>query len=297
MEFWLWVSLVILLAVILGLCLKVHFLRKSAGEIEQEFARRMDIETNTLISISSGDKKMKKLAAALNEELIRLREQRLRFQRGDLELKNAVTNISHDLRTPLTAIYGYLELLEGEEKSEASERYLAQIENRTNLMKQLTEDLFRYSVISSVNEEEPEKMDLRSALEESLISFYGAMEQQGITPELAITEKPVERVLAPTAVSRIFSNIISNVLKYSDGDLKVTLNSSGTIIFANHAKNMDAVTAARLFDRFYTVENARSSTGLGLSIAKLLTERMGGSITSEYAGEKLYIIVSFKDKK
>jgi len=295
MEFWLWTAVAILLAVILGLCLKVYFLRKAAGEIETEFARRIDIETNTLISISSNDKKMKKLAAAVNEELIRLREQRLRFQRGDLELKSAVTNISHDLRTPLTAIYGYLELLKGEEKPEAAERYLAQIENRTDLMKQLTEDLFRYSVISSVSDEEPEKIDLRSALEESLISFYGAMKQRGITPELTITEEPVERVLEPTAVSRIFSNIISNALKYSDGDLQVTLASSGTIIFANHAGNMDVVSAARLFDRFYTVENARSSTGLGLSIAKLLTERMGGTIMSEYAEGKLYIIVSFAE--
>ena len=293
MEFWLWTAVGILACIVLGLLFKVGSMRRAAKEIEEEFALRLHSETNTLIDISSGDRAMKRLAAGINRQLRSFRRQRHIFQRGDLELKDAVTNISHDLRTPLTAIYGYLELLQREEKSEAAARYLSQIENRVDVMKQLTEELFKYSVVSSKEEVSAEKMDLRRALEESLISFYGAMEKRGIVPRLYITEKPVERVLDPTAVSRIFGNVISNALKYSDGDLQVTMNPSGTIIFANPAPNMDAVAAARLFDRFYTVENARNSTGLGLSIAKLLTERMGGSITAEYEGGKLYIMISF----
>ncbi len=183
--------------------------------------------------------------------------------------------------------------MEQEEKSEAVSRYLAQIESRVDVMKQLTEELFRFSVVSSAREENMEELDLRCALEETLVSFYGAMQQRGITPQIEITDKAVLRILDAAAVERIFNNIISNALKYSDGDFLATMNESGTIIFANSAENMDAVTAARLFDRFYTVENARNSTGLGLSIAKLLTERMGGTIESEYAAGKLYIIVKF----
>ena len=100
-------------------------MRRAAKEIEEEFALRLHSETNTLIDISSGDRAMKRLAAGINRQLRSLRRQRHRFQRGDLELKDAVTNISHDLRTPLTAIYGYLELLQREEKSEAAARYTA----------------------------------------------------------------------------------------------------------------------------------------------------------------------------
>ena len=114
------------------------------------------------------------------------------------------------------------------------------------------------------------------------------MQQRGITPQIEITDTAVMRTLDAAAVERIFNNIISNALKYSDGDLQVTMNEGGTVIFSNSAKDMDTVAAARLFDRFYTVENARNSTGLGLSIAKLLTERMGGAIESEYAAGKLY---------
>lgn len=293
MELWFAIIVMALSSAVLGLGLKLFFFRKDAREIEKEFEKRLNTETNTLIDISSRDLTMTKLAAGINRQLVKLREQRHRFQQGDRELKDAVTNISHDLRTPLTAIYGYLELLEQEEKSEAVSRYLAQIENRIDVMKQLTEELFRFSVVSSAREENMEEMDLRRALEETLVSFYGAMQQRGITPQIEITDKAVLRILDAAAVERIFNNIISNALKYSDGDFLATMNESGTIIFANSAENMDAVTAARLFDRFYTVENARNSTGLGLSIAKLLTERMGGTIESEYAAGKLYIIVKF----
>jgi hypothetical protein len=90
---------------------------------------------------------------------------------------------------------------------------------------------------------------------------------------------------------KIFSNIISNAVKYSDGDFSVTMKEDGSVTFTNTAKELNAVSVGRLFDRFYTVEASRNSTGLGLSIAKLLTERMGGSIEAAYQSEQLHITV------
>ena len=135
--------------VIILLALKIHALRTAAKEIESAFADRLMTDTNTLIDISSADRNMRCLANSINRELRKLREARHRFEQGDLELKNAVTNISHDLRTPLTAICGYLDLLETEEKNERVEQYLRIIRNRAELLTQLTEELFRYSVIIS----------------------------------------------------------------------------------------------------------------------------------------------------
>ena len=123
MEQWLWIIIGILLCIILCLLGKVFYMQKAAREIEEEFAVRLLVETNTLIDISSHDKYMRQLATSINRELKKLRQQRHKFQQGDIELKEAVTNISHDLRTPLTAIYGYLELLEREETSEDVARY------------------------------------------------------------------------------------------------------------------------------------------------------------------------------
>uniref|UniRef100_UPI004055D499 sensor histidine kinase n=1 Tax=Acetatifactor sp. TaxID=1872090 RepID=UPI004055D499 len=293
MEHLLLIIIGILLLVIFVLFVKVYFLRKSAQEIAEAFRDRLTADTNTLIDISTRDPYMRKLAADINVQLRLLRKERHRYQQGDLELKEAVTNISHDLRTPLTAINGYLDLLEREEKSENVQRYLSQIQNRTEVLKNLTEELFRYSVVTSSQELKRERMDVVRVLEESLLSFYAFMQEKGIQPEIDLPEEPVYRKLDAGATGRIFSNIISNALKYSDGDFVVKMDRNGSVIFTNTAHNLNAVTVGRLFDRFYTVEASRNSSGLGLSIAKILIERMGGMISAQYEGDRLSIIVDF----
>ena len=129
MEHLLLIIIGILLLIIFVLLAKVWFLRKSAQEISEAFRDRLAADTNPLIDISTRDPYMRKLAADINTQLRLLRKERHRYQQGDLELKEAVTNISHDLRTPLTAINGYLDLLEREEKSKTVQRYLSQIQN------------------------------------------------------------------------------------------------------------------------------------------------------------------------
>lgn len=293
MEHLLLIIIGILLLVIFVLAAKVYFLHKSAQEISEAFRDRLAEDTNTLIDISTRDPYMRKLATGVNVQLRLLRKERHRYQQGDQELKEAVTNISHDLRTPLTAINGYLDLLAREEKSENVQRYLSQIKNRTDVLKNLTEELFRYSVVASSQDLKPEHMDVVRALEESLLSFYAVMQEKGIQPEIELPEEPVFRELDAGAVNRIFSNIISNVLKYSDGDLSVVMDKSGSITFSNTAHKLNTVTVGRLFDRFYTVEASRNSTGLGLSIAKMLTERMSGSISAQYQNKRLYVTIDF----
>lgn len=293
MEELLFIIIGILLLIIFMLLAKIYFLRKSAQEIAEAFRDRLTADTNTLIDISTRDRNMRHLAAEINVQLRLLRKERHRYQQGDLELKEAVTNISHDLRTPLTAIRGYLDLLEREEKSETVQRYLSQIQNRTEVLKNLTEELFRYSVVTSSQDLKPERIDVVRVLEESLLSFYAIMQEKGIQPKINLPEEPVFCELDAGAVNRIFSNIISNALKYSDGDLTVVMDKNGCVTFSNTAYNLNAVTVGRLFDRFYTVEARRNSTGLGLSIAKLLIERMGGSIDATYNNDKLQIKINF----
>lgn len=119
------------------------------------------------------------------------------------------------------------------------------------------------------------------------------MQEKDIQPQIKLPQEPVHRELDINAVNRIFSNIISNALKYTDGDLSVMMTKDCCITFTNTAKNLNAVTVGRLFDRFYTVEVNRNSTGLGLSIARILTERMGGSISAQYRDNKLHITIQF----
>lgn len=296
MEVWLWICIGILAVVIVALLLKIHMLKKAAKEIEDAFADRLVTDTNTRIDISSGDRSMRRLADAVNRELGKLRAERLRFQQGDTELKQAVTNISHDLRTPLTAICGYLDLLEEEEKPESVERYLAIIRNRSDMLIRLTEELFRYSVIHSREKElAQEPVVINHVLEQSVAAFYTALREHSIIPRIQIPEEKVIRMLDGAALSRVCSNLIHNAIKYSDGDLDVTLEPTGEIMFANSAQGLDEVQAGKLFDRFYTVETARRSTGLGLAIARDLVEQMGGTITAEYEDGRLGICLFFPD--
>lgn len=292
----LWTFILILLIVLAALGIKVFLLRKSARQLREGLHERLSQESNTLLSISSRDREMRRLASSLNQELRALRRERLRYQQGDRELKDGVANMSHDLRTPLTAICGYLELLKRQPLSPDASRYLGQIENRTEAMKRLTEELFRYSVVNSNEELHSQPVDLNRALEESLLAFYGTFEKRGIVPNIELPDHKVMRLLDPDALNRILGNILENALKHSAGDLTVTLDQEGTITFSNPAPDLDQVTAGRLFDRFYTVETAQNSTGLGLSIAKLLTDRMGGTIGSQFHKGILTIWIRFPQK-
>ena len=283
----------ILVVIIIMLSIKIYLMEKSVREIMEAFADRLKTDTNILIDISSRDKNRRELADRINTELRLLRKERRCYQQGDQELKDSVTNISHDLRTPLTAICGYLNLLKHEEKSAAVDEYLAQVQNRVDVMISLTEEMFRYSIAASSYELKRERINVVSVLGESLLSFYGMMQEKGIQPVIAMPEEPVWRMLDVSALNRIFSNIISNALKHSDGDLFVDMKENGTITFSNTAQTLNSVIVGRLFERFYTVGTNYYSTGLGLSIAKLLTERMGGQISAEYKGEMLYITVQF----
>ena len=283
----------ILVVIIIMLSIKIYLMEKSVREIMEAFADRLKTDTNILIDISSRDKNMRELADRINTGLRLLRKERRCYQQGDQELKDSVTNISHDLRTPLTAICGYLNLLKHEEKSAAVDEYLAQVQNRVDVMISLTEEMFRYSIAASSYELKRERINVVSVLGESLLSFYGMMQEKGIQPVIAMQKEPVWRMLDVSALNRIFSNIISNALKHSDGDLFVDMKENGTITFSNTAQTLNSVIVGRLFERFYTVGTNYYSTGLGLSIAKLLTERMGGQISAEYKGEMLYITVQF----
>lgn len=289
-----WLLIVLLACCTLALSAKLFLLRRDLRVLTTDLHDHLHTDSNTLLTSDSRDPALRAVAATLNDELAELRRQRLRYENGDRELKQAVTNISHDLRTPLTAINGYLDLLEGEEKSAAAARYLALIENRTDAMTRLTEELFRYSVILA--EEEPlahEPVVLNDALAESLASFYGALTSRGITPQIKICDTRVTRLLDKDALARVLANILNNALKYSDGDLAVQLDEDGTLYFSNHAAALDEVATAQLFDRFFTVENARHSTGLGLSIAKSLTEQMHGEISAAYSDSLLTITLRF----
>lgn len=265
-------------------------MKKDLRDLTEQLKEKLSSDTNVSLYVSGRNQELRAIASELNFHLDLLRKQQLQYHNGNIELKNAVTNISHDIRTPLTAIYGYLDMIQKTDDHEKQAKYISIMKDRAEHMKQLTEELFRYSVIiSDESEMETEEVFINQALAESISGFYPVLSDKGITPDINITDIRIIRNVNKAALSRVFANLLNNVLKYSDGDLEITLSDTGEIAFSNTAKELSAVEVEQLFDRFYTVEAARHSTGLGLSIARTLVERMGGKITAEYHNSKLTI--------
>lgn len=293
----LWKIMVFFLVVIIfALLLKIFYMRKAIREIKRGFSEKLYTDTNTPIMLSSHDKLVSSLANDINVELKELQKQKHRYIQGDKELKNAITNISHDLRTPLTTICGYLSLLDKEEKSEHIARQLSIIKNRTFALKQLVEELFRYTTIISDTENSVyTETVINNVLEDCISSYYAIFKEKGITPNINLCEQKIVRSVDKTALLRIFNNVIDNAIKYSEGDLTISLFENGKIVFSNHTSDLNEIQIGKLFDRFYTVNTARKSTGLGLSIAKALIEKMDGNISDDYSNNVLSIIIKLNE--
>lgn len=285
-----------LLVIIFALLLKIFYMRKAIREIKRGFSEKLYTDTNTPIMLSSHDKLVSSLANDINVELKELQKQKHRYIQGDKELKNAITNISHDLRTPLTTICGYLSLLDKEEKSEHIARQLSIIKNRTFALKQLVEELFRYTTIISDTENSVyTETVINNVLEDCISSYYAIFKEKGITPNINLCEQKIVRSVDKTALLRIFNNVIDNAIKYSEGDLTISLFENGKIVFSNHTSDLNEIQIGKLFDRFYTVNTARKSTGLGLSIVKALIEKMDGNISADYSNNVLSIIIKLNE--
>lgn len=284
----------VLIILVACLSFKIYYLKKSIVEIECDVKSIINSDTNKLIGISSNDKDIKRLANVLNFQLRILRKQKQQFSQGDYELKQSMTNAAHDIRTPLTTISGYIELLEQEVKTDKEKRYINIMKERISSLKSISEELFIYSIANSEkNNLIKEEINVNNVLEETIADFYPKLTESNITPEIKISKMEIIRMLDRSALVRVFSNLMSNAIKYNNGNIKISLLDSGEIIFSNNTTGLDHVQVAQLFNRFYTVKLEKRSTGVGLAISKELVEEMGGEIKANYDRNKLSIHVVF----
>lgn len=288
MSIWFYSILIILSVFLVIAILNLHFIKKSIREIRFSLKEILKSDTNQLLTVSSSNPEIKELADDLNRELKDLRKQKLQYENGNEELQKSITNLSHDMRTPLTAISGYLDLIK--DKKSKQEEYLAIIERKTKDLITLTEQLFDYSkAMDTTAQIKKEKCCINEILEETLASYYPIFQENKIEPQVNMTQVKIYKWVDKNTMIRVLENIISNGIKYSEGDFKITLGPDGKITFSNRTTSFDRATIEKIFHRYYTVENAKKSTGIGLSIAKQLVELNGGKITAKYENENLMI--------
>ena len=305
MNIWFIIS-IILFVICMILIIKIYLNNKDIKKIGENLEEILTNDTNNLITVSTSNKQIKKVAGKLNTELKKLRKVKIQYENGIEELKRTITNISHDMRTPLTAISGYIELMENNieaeevnnskskiiRREENKQKYLKIIKRKTSELIELTEQLFKFSTtMDTLWKIDKENCCINEILEEILAEYYSIFKKKNIVPEINICNEMIYKNLNKNSLIRIFENILSNMIKYSDGNFKIKLERSGKIIFSNKAKKLDTTTVQKIFDRYFTVENANNVTGVGLSIAKQLVEINKGNIIAKYMDGNLVIEV------
>lgn len=284
----------LLIFIIILLVYKLITINISLKEIEHKMKTILNTDTNSLISTSTDNKIVNNFVNKLNVHIKEIRKQELEFKNGNKEIRRSITDISHDLRTPLTSIRGYIDLLKKEKSTKKQKEYLKIIDERVDNLIFLTEQLFDYSkALDTQDRIKKENICINTILEETIISYYALFKKKNVSPIIKICENKIYRHLDPNMLTRIFENIISNCIKHSQDNLNITLTTTGKIIFSNQTSNLDRISIEKIFDRYYTVENAKNNSGVGLSIAKQLVELNGGEISATYRKNTLIIEIDF----
>jgi signal transduction histidine kinase len=256
--------------------------------------------TNELVhSIGSG-KITAKLIDEINNILKEIHRTRVDYARKSHNLEQMMTNISHDLRTPLTSAMGYMELLQNPElPEEEAQKEMAIVRQRLNRLEELLDSFFEFfTIISGDKQPEKEKLNLVSVLEESIAHFYDDYSRQNRRISFLCDRRKVEISSNYHMLMRIFDNLISNAYKHGEGDLEIKVLTSDkiTICFENPLADSE-VDINCIFDEFYTtdISRTRGNTGLGLAIAKQFTRMLGGDIFAGYEAGIFSITVNVNE--
>ena len=283
----LWIASGLLL---LGVLIKLILLKNDIRQLGNKLSDIVHTDTNARLTTNTTDRDMLQLVQSVNITLAKRRADHMDAQRTEAELKRAITNISHDLRTPLTSARGYLQMLESPELDpETRAHYLTIIRERLHALSPLMDSLFEFArVVEGDLTLDLQKVNVSNALYDALSASYVELESRGFRVELDIPEEPVTWICDPEALRRILENLLKNAATHGRSKLHVRLNQDGLTI-ANKVNAQNELDPARLFDRFYTADASRSnkSTGLGLAIVKELVERMNGKISASREDELL----------
>ena len=275
-----------LIAIIIFLITIIIGYKREFRRINKQITENLDEYAN--IKTKSVDKDIENLVVSIN--LIFDSRQKIVAEKNKNEekIRQSISNMSHDLRTPLTSIMGYLQMIKSEKSSEADKKeYMDIVEKRTKSLQQLISSFYDLSRMEG-NEYNfnYKKVNLSSILCENIAVFYNDFRNNNIEPIIEIDENVKDIISDDGAINRIFSNLITNMIKHGENFVKITLRQENDVIiteFINKATRLTQENVDKLFDRFYTVDNSRSdkNTGLGLYITRIMVEKLGHSISSK----------------
>ena len=274
-------------------------LKRDITRMTDDIKEYKNLNSKVFIKTNSVDKNIGGLTTEINS-LIDIKQNAVNdYRKIDQKLKETVANISHDIRTPLTSLMGYIDLLSSAEDDGNRERYLEILQERSKSMEFLLEDFYDIARIDSGDYPiELSKINLSAILEDKILSYYNEFSNSSIVPILEIEEN-IEIISDISAINRIVSNIIQNALRYAHNEIKVVLLSEddkAKLFFINDiGDKMSDIDVDRIFDRSYIGSKSRTSggTGLGLAINKELSHALGHEIFARKSERKFVIGMEF----
>lgn len=280
---------IVLFLLVLLLAVRLYFLRRAlflAAENMEEIEDAPD--QNRQLKSRSTDRSLEQLLRRINLLYSERQKERINYQRREQQIRQEIENISHDLRTPLTSILGYLDLIEDEDTSEAEQmEYLGIIRRRAKILQGFIGDFYEISRIEA--DDYPLQLasiPVQILLKEVVVAYYLEFEKRNITVNISLEDMPCSIIADKLQFERILNNLVQNALKYAENQFTIKqtrTKDSCCIQFINDTANLTEEELSRIFERFYTGDQSRAnkSSGLGLTITKLLTEKMKGSIEAK----------------
>ncbi len=287
-----------LIILIIFTSLMTIFTLHEIHRLTREIQRHNQFDSNHKLMLSFPNRFIERLVTQINNLIENKRQADILYKKKDLQQRQAIANISHDLRTPLTSVVGYIQLLKDESLSDDLRRqYIEIVFERAKALQTLITNFFDLSRCQAgeytVN---LKKLLLQNILSEQVACFYKEFESRNIEPEISIDARAPGVIADEDAIRRIYQNLIQNVIKHGSGRAYISLYSDGSKVvtsFVNDSPKLTPEDVEHIFERFFTGDRMRSgrNTGLGLTITKALVEQMDGSIKAELNDGKLCITI------
>ncbi|MGL4848023.1 MAG: sensor histidine kinase [Clostridium sp.] len=293
--------IIFLIIIIIVLLLRLLFVNKEIKNIVRQLEDYNNFKTRKKIDINLVNKNIESLAQSINKHIEISKKLQIKQSNSEEELKSMISSISHDLRTPLTSIKGYLQMLKKTDITDENKaKYLDIADKRAKDLQELINQFFMLSVIEDNKYNmELESVDLKDTFIEILTSFYDEFTSKNIEPIIEICDSEVSVLGDYASIKRVIENLMINISKHSKGNVKITINITNNyaeLTVIDYIDNNSDIQMESLFNKFYKADKARkvNSTGLGLSIVKELMVKMNGSVEADVQDNKLFIKCRWK---
>lgn len=273
--------------------------QRQVRDICRQLSFLMENDSNMLVTGDTGLGGLKELMEILNQLLMDRKKEHKKYLEKEQMISDTYTNLSHDIRTPLTSLDGYFQLLEESEDREEQKHYMDIIQERIHSLKEMLEELFLFTKLKNESYHlELKPCCVNQVLKRTIFSYYDEWTAMGILPDIHITDQLLYMEGNEAALERIFQNVMKNALDHGGEKIGISLEKKdrkNRIRIWNEVRDPEKIDPEKVFERFYKADTARSrtSSGLGLSIAKEFTRRMQGNISAELTGNIFCITIEF----